>query len=84
MSNKPVAELIAVPGKSFPALVFADGFRDLPAGTKFYADFEPIPPMRHSSVVIESDFSVRVVFPSCRLASEFERWAKSVLTEIEK
>lgn len=34
---KPVAELIAVPGKSFPALVFADGFRDLPAGTKLYA-----------------------------------------------
>jgi hypothetical protein len=35
---KPVAELIAVPGKSFPALVFADGFRDLPAGTKLYAE----------------------------------------------
>lgn len=38
---KPVAELIAVPGKSFPALVFADGFRDLPAGTKLYAE-QPI------------------------------------------
>lgn len=40
---KPVAELIAVPGKSFPALVFCDGFRELEAGTKLYSRELEIP-----------------------------------------